>query len=131
MTRSGDLPAALANLAAAQSTLEQLPDALVTLDELEQVLAGGGAPELRTALYQNRGVVLRGLGRLEEALADLERAEAVAREAGRPGDVQAAAGERAGVLTQLGRRRRRWPPPPSSWRRRRRAARRRRGCGRS
>ena len=97
------LPAALANLAAAQSTLAQLPDALVTLDELEQLLAGGGAPELRAALYQNRGVVLRGLGRLEEALADLERAEAVAREAGRPGDVQAAAGERAGVLTQLGR----------------------------
>src|SRR5262249_6620238 len=99
----GNLPAALANLAAAQSTLGQLPDALLTLDELERLLAGGGAPELRTALHQNRGVVLRGLGRLDEALRDLERAEAIAREAGRPGDVQAAAGERAGVLAQLGR----------------------------
>jgi tetratricopeptide (TPR) repeat protein len=58
---------------------------------------------LRIALHQNRGVVLRHLGRTDEALRDLERAEAMAREAGRPGDVQSAAGERAGVLAQSGR----------------------------
>ena len=64
----------------------QLPDALVTLDELERTLAGGGAPELRIALHQNRGVVLRGLGDASTRRSrDLERAEAVAREAGRPG----------------------------------------------
>jgi tetratricopeptide (TPR) repeat protein len=99
----GNLPAALANLAAAQSTVGQLPQALVTLDELERALGTGGAPEVRIALHQNRGVVLRGLGRLDEAVRDLERAETVAREAGRPGDVQSAAGERAGVLAQQGR----------------------------
>ena len=45
----------------------------------------------------------RHLGRTDEALRDLERAETLAREAGRPGDVQSAAGERAGVLAQVGR----------------------------
>jgi tetratricopeptide (TPR) repeat protein len=99
----GNLPAALANLAAAQSTVGQLGDALHTLDELERTLAGGGAVDVQIALYQNRGVVLRGLGRLDEALRDLERAETTARGAARPADVQAAAGERAGVLAQLGR----------------------------
>ena len=99
----GNLPAALANLAAAQHGVGDLAGALVTLDELDRTLAGGGAPELRIALHQNRGVVLRHLGRTDEALRDLETAETLARGAGRPGDVQSAAGERAGVLAQVGR----------------------------
>src|SRR4029078_2875545 len=51
----GNLPAALANLAAAQSTVGQLGDALHTLDELERTLVGGGAVDVQIALYQNRG----------------------------------------------------------------------------
>ncbi len=99
----GNLPAALANLAAAQHGVGDLAGALVTLDELDGTLAGGGAPGLRIALHQNRGVVLRHLGRTDEALRDLVVAETLARAAGLPGDVQSAAGERAGVLAQVGR----------------------------
>ncbi|MDX6376214.1 MAG: hypothetical protein QOE98_517, partial [Gaiellaceae bacterium] len=99
----GNLPAALANLAAAQHGVGELAAALGTLDDLDRTLAGGGTAELRIALHQNRGVVLRHLGRTDEALRDLEQAETLAREAGRPGDTQAAAGERAGVLAQVGR----------------------------
>jgi tetratricopeptide (TPR) repeat protein len=99
----GNLPAALANLAAAQHGVGDLVAALATLDELDRTLAGGGAVELRIALYQNRGVVQRRLGHPDDALRDLAEAEALALEAGRPGDVQTAAGERAGVLAETGR----------------------------
>ena len=88
---------------AAQHGVGDLAAALATLDELDRTLAGGGAVELRIALHQNRGVVLRHLGRPTRRCATWSEAEALAREAGRPGDVQTAAGERAGVLAETGR----------------------------
>ncbi len=96
------LPGALASLGGAQAQAGDLAAAAATLDELERRLPPD-APQLAIALHQNRGIVRRHLGQRDEALVDLARAEEIARTTGAFGDLQAAAGERAGVLVELGR----------------------------
>ena len=98
----GNLKPSLLNLAAALYQAAEPVQALATVDELFLCIAPDDPPAWHIGAWQNRAVALRALGRLPEARAALEQAERLAQAHDAPADVQAAAGELAGVLFELG-----------------------------
>jgi ATP/maltotriose-dependent transcriptional regulator MalT len=84
-TRAGDLMSQLRTLVGrSQRTLEQsrYADALAALDESMRLVEATGSGERRAMVMINRGWAYRGLGRLDEAVSELEAARVVWHEAG-------------------------------------------------